>query len=252
MGQADRFLGLLAALPLACVLLLSGCASTADSEGYYTVKRGDTLYSIGRDFDQSPANLRTWNRLRNPDDLEVGQRILVRPPAGVVARTGAGQTPRASASSGAETTPRKNAGKPAAKPAPKSQDDDDAPAPADAKLDWMWPTQGKSAPSADSYKKGIDIAGTQGQTVVAAAAGKVTYAGHGIRGYGNMVIIKHTPQLLSVYAHNATITVKEGQMVTRGQQIATMGNSDTNKVKLYFEIRRNGKPVNVMALLPAR
>ncbi|MGC8045088.1 hypothetical protein ACP3WJ_23310, partial [Salmonella enterica] len=92
-------------------------------------------------------------RLRNPDDLEVGQRILVRPPAGVVARTGAGQTPRASASSGAETTPRKNAGKPAAKPAPKSQDDDDAPAPADAKLDWMWPTQGKSAPSADSYKK---------------------------------------------------------------------------------------------------
>jgi lipoprotein NlpD len=115
----------------------------------------------------------------------------------------------------------------------------------------MWPTQGKSAPSADSYKKGIDIAGTQGQTVVAAAAGKVTYAGHGIRGYGNMVIIKHTPQLLSVYAHNATITVKEGQMVTRGQQIATMGNSDTNKVKLYFEIRRNGKPVNVMALLPA-
>ncbi|MFX5521503.1 LysM domain-containing protein, partial [Acinetobacter baumannii] len=92
---------LLAALPLASVLLLSGCASTADSEGYYTVKRGDTLYSIGRDFDQSPANLRTWNRLRNPDDLEVGQRILVRPPAGVVARTGAGQTPRASASSGA-------------------------------------------------------------------------------------------------------------------------------------------------------
>ena len=88
--------------------------------------------------------------------------------------------------------------------------------------------------------------------MVAAAAGKVTYAGHGIRGYGNMVIIKHTPQLLSVYAHNATITVKEGQMVTRGQQIATMGNSDTNKVKLYFEIRRNGKPVNVMALLPAR
>lgn len=252
MGQADRFLGLLAALPLASVLLLSGCASTADSEGYYTVKRGDTLYSIGRDFDQSPANLRTWNRLRNPDDLEVGQRILVRPPAGVVARAGAGQTPRASASSGVESTPRKNAGKPAAKPAPKSQDDDDAPAPADAKLDWMWPTQGKSAPSADSYKKGIDIAGTQGQTVVAAAAGKVTYAGHGIRGYGNMVIIKHTPQLLSVYAHNATITVKEGQMVTRGQQIATMGNSDTNKVKLYFEIRRNGKPVNVMALLPAR
>ncbi|MBG7621324.1 peptidoglycan DD-metalloendopeptidase family protein [Herbaspirillum sp. AP02] len=239
------------ALPalLAGILLLGGCASTADSDGYYTVKRGDTLYSIGRDFDQNPGNLRAWNKLRNPDDLEVGQRILVRPPAGVVARTGAGQSSRPGASS---TATRKPAARPATKPAAKGQDDDDAPAPADAKLDWMWPTQGKSAPSADSYKKGIDIVGSDGQSVVAAAAGKVTYAGHGIRGYGNMVIIKHTPQLLSVYAHNKGITVKEGQMVTRGQQIATMGNSDTNKVKLYFEIRRNGKPVNVMALLPAR
>ncbi|EIJ46146.1 NlpD lipoprotein [Herbaspirillum sp. GW103] len=253
MGQAYRFLGALAALPLVSTLLLSGCASTADSDGYYTVRRGDTLYSIGRDFDQSPANLRAWNRLRNPDDLDVGQRLLVRPPVGVVARTGAGQTPRPTASSpGAASASRKSTGRPAAKPSSKSHEEDDAPAPADARLDWMWPTQGKSAPSADSYKKGIDIVGSQGQPVVAAAAGKVTYAGHGIRGYGNMVIIKHTPQLLSVYAHNATITVKEGQMVTRGQQIATMGNSDTNKVKLYFEIRRNGKPVNVMALLPAR
>ncbi|BEV17098.1 peptidoglycan DD-metalloendopeptidase family protein [Herbaspirillum sp. DW155] len=250
MGRPLYFLMLLAALPLAAAALLSGCASTADNDGYYTVKRGDTLYSIGRDFDQSPANLRTWNRLRNPDDLEVGQRILVRPPVGVVSRTGAGETPRAS-SSGADSAPRKSA-RPAARPAPKPQDDDDAPAAADAKLDWTWPTQGKSAPSADSYKKGIDIAGSKGQSVVAAAAGKVTYAGHGIRGYGNMVIIKHTPQLLSVYAHNDSILVKEGQMVTRGQQIATMGNSDTNTVKLYFEIRRNGKPVNVMALLPAR
>jgi len=243
---------LLAGLPLALLLLLAGCASTADSDGYYTVKRGDTLYSIGRDFDQSPANLRSWNRLRNPDDLEVGQRILVRPPAGVVARTGAGQgsrpAPVAQASAAAKPKARTTT-KPAAK-----QDDDDAPAPApaDAKLDWIWPTQGKSAPSGDSYKKGIDIAGSEGQSVVAAAAGKVTYAGHGIRGYGNMVIIKHTPQLLSVYAHNKTITVKEGDTVTRGQQVATMGNSDTTKVKLYFEIRRNGKPVNVMALLPAR
>lgn len=239
---------MLAAWPLAALLLLGGCAATADGDGYYTVKRGDTLYSIGRDFDQSPANLRSWNRLRNPDDLEVGQRILVRPPAGVVARTGAGQSSRP-ASTAAASKPRP---KPAAKPGSKAQDDDDAPAPADAKLDWIWPTQGKSAPSGDSYKKGIDIAGSEGQPVVAAAAGKVTYAGHGIRGYGNMVIIKHTPQLLSVYAHNKTITVKEGDTVTRGQQVATMGSSDTNKVKLYFEIRRNGKPVNVMALLPPR
>jgi lipoprotein NlpD len=230
---------------LIAALLLAGCASTADSDGYYTVRRGDTLYSIGRDFDQSAANLSAWNRLRNPNDLEVGQRILVRPPAGVVARTGAGQDSRAAA-----PARKAAAAKPAAKPSTKSRDDDDAPAPADARLDWMWPTQGKSAPSGDSYKKGIDIAGNEGQPVVAAAAGRVTYAGHGIRGYGNMVIIKHTPTLLSVYAHNKSIAVKEGETVARGQQIAAMGNSDTSKVKLYFEIRRNGKPVNVMALLP--
>lgn len=234
---------------IVAALLLVGCASTADNDGYYTVRRGDTLYSIGRDFDQSPSSLVAWNRLRNPNDLEVGQRILVRPPTGVVARTGAGQGSRAASAAAA----RKAA--PAAKSPARSVDkdgDDDAPSPADAKLDWMWPTQGKSAPSGDSYKKGIDIAGNDGQPVMAAAAGKVTYAGHGIRGYGNMVIIKHTPALLSVYAHNKSIAVKEGQMVTRGQQIAAMGNSDTSRVKLYFEIRRNGKPVNVMALLPPR
>lgn len=236
-----------AAVPLCALLALAGCASTADGDGYYTVRRGDTLYSIGRDFDQSPANLSAWNKLRNPNDLEVGQRILVRPPAGVVARTGAGQTSRPAASAPAR---RAAPAKPAARPAPREEED--ASSAADAKLDWTWPTAGKSAPSGDSYKKGIDIAGSEGQTVVAAAAGRVTYAGHGIRGYGNMVIIKHTPALLSVYAHNKTITVKEGQTVTRGQQIATMGNSDTSRVKLYFEIRRNGKPVNVMAVLPPR
>lgn len=241
---ASRF----AAWPLLALLWLAGCASTADGDGYYTVQRGDTLYSIGRDFDQSPGNLSAWNRLRNPNDLEVGQRILVRPPGNVVARTGAGQGSRAATPAPARkpATPARPATRPAAK------DDDDAPAPADARIDWAWPTQGKSAPSADSYKKGIDIVGSEGQVVQAAAAGKVTYAGHGIRGYGNMVIIKHSSLLLSVYAHNKTITVKEGQSVTRGQQIGTMGNSDTNRVKLYFEIRRNGKPINPMTLLPPR
>jgi len=239
----------LRALPLAAVVWLAGCASTADSNGYYTVQRGDTLYSIGRDFDQSAANLAVWNKLRKPDDLEVGQRIRVRPPTGVVARTGAGQT-----SVSRSTAPARSAkptGKTAARTVP-SKSAQETPSAADARLDWTWPTQGKSAPSADSYKKGIDIAGREGQSVVAAAAGKVTYAGHGIRGYGNMVIIKHNTTLLSVYAHNQNISVKEGQMVMRGQQIATMGNSDTNRMKLYFEIRRNGKPVNPMLLLPSR
>jgi lipoprotein NlpD len=250
MGQAYRFLGLLAALPLASVLMLSGCASTADSDGYYTVKRGDTLYSIGRDFDQSPANLRTWNRLRNPDDLEVGQRILVRPPLVWWPVPVPGRR-RVSASSGADTTPRKNAGKPAAKPAPKAQDDDDA--------------------RPGRCQAGLDVAHA-GQV---RAQRRQLQEGHRHRrhpgpdgggccsGQGHLCRSRH-PRLRQHGDHQAHAAAavgvcaqcddhgQEGQMVTRGQQIATMGNSDTNKVKLYFEIRRNGKPVNVMALLPAR
>ncbi|WP_211441096.1 peptidoglycan DD-metalloendopeptidase family protein [Collimonas humicola] len=120
------------------------------------------------------------------------------------------------------------------------------------KVDWMWPAEGKQVGAFDQGKKGIDIAGKSGQSVVAAAGGKVMYAGSGIRGYGNLVIIKHTSNLLSAYAHNKTILVKEGQTVSKGQKIAEMGNSDSDVVKLHFEIRQQGKPVDPSKFLPNR
>lgn len=119
-------------------------------------------------------------------------------------------------------------------------------------LDWMWPAKGKIVASfSDTANlKGIDIAGSAGTPIVASAAGKVVYAGSGLRGYGKLVIIKHNDTYLSAYAHNRAIVVKEGEMVTRGQKIAEMGNTDADQVKLHFEIRRLGKPVDPVKFLP--
>ena len=138
--------------------------------------------------------------------------------------------------------------KPVEKPvdtAPAGSDDDG--------VSWMWPADGKVIASFDDAKsKGIDISGKLGQQVLAAGAGKVMYAGSGIRGYGNLVIVKHTNNLLSAYAHNKAILVKEGQSVSKGQKIAEMGNSDSDAVKLHFEIRQQGKPVDPSKFLPNR
>jgi lipoprotein NlpD len=138
-----------------------------------------------------------------------------------------------------------------ARPEPKP-DAKPAPADDDEKLGWIWPTAGKlvTGVSENPNLKGIDIAGTAGQSVVASAAGKVVYAGTGIRGYGKLVIIKHNATYLSAYAHNREILVKEGQQVTKGQKIAEMGNTDANQVKLHFEIRRQGTPMDPLKYLP--
>jgi len=130
--------------------------------------------------------------------------------------------------------------------APTTADEDDD------KLDWTWPTAGKLVTgfSDTANLKGIDIAGKTGQPVLASAAGKVVYAGSGLRGYGKLIIIKHNKNYLSAYAHNKDILVKEGQQVTRGQKIAEMGNTDADQVKLHFEIRRLGKPMDPLKFLP--
>jgi lipoprotein NlpD len=123
----------------------------------------------------------------------------------------------------------------------------------DDKLSWMWPADGRIVATFDEGRnKGIDIAGRPGQQVVAAGAGKVMYAGSGIRGYGNLVIVKHNNSLLSAYAHNRKIVVKEGDNVAKGQMIAEMGDSDADSVKLHFEIRQQGKPVDPARFLPGR
>ena len=123
----------------------------------------------------------------------------------------------------------------------------------DERLTWIWPVEGKVIANFEEGKnKGIDIAGRSGQQVLAAGSGKVMYAGSGIRGYGNLVIVKHSNSLLSAYAHNQTILVKEGQSVSRGQTIAEMGSSDSESVKLHFEIRQQGKPVDPTRFLPSK
>jgi lipoprotein NlpD len=123
----------------------------------------------------------------------------------------------------------------------------------DEKMSWMWPSNGRIVATFDEGKsKGIDIAGKMGQQVMAAGAGKVMYAGSGIRGYGNLVIVKHSNNLLSAYAHNRAIVVREGQSVNKGQVIAEMGDSDADTVKLHFEIRQQGKPVDPAKFLPSR
>ncbi len=119
-------------------------------------------------------------------------------------------------------------------------------------VDWMWPTSGKLLASFSENSKGIKISGKSGQSILASATGKVVYSGSGLRGYGKLIIIKHNSTFLSAYAHNREILVKEGDAVTKGQKIAEMGNTDTDGVKLHFEIRMNGNPVDPLKFLPNR
>ena len=141
-------------------------------------------------------------------------------------------------------------------PPPSSSGNATSPSPgagvSDDQLEWAWPAKGKivSGFSETANLKGIDIAGTAGEPVRASAPGRVVYAGNGLRGYGKLIIIKHNNTYLSAYAHNSEILVKEGQQVTRGQKIAEMGNTDADQVKLHFEIRRHGKPMDPTKFLP--
>lgn len=159
----------------------------------------------------------------------------------------ANAAPRAGDAPASAAAPVAARAEPAARPpSPAAGSDDD-------RLDWMWPAKGKilGTFSDNANLKGLDIGGTAGQPIVASAAGKVVYAGSGLRGYGQLVIIKHNDAYLSAYAHNSKIVIKEGDAVTRGQKIAEMGNTDTDQVKLHFEIRRQGKPMDPQKYLPA-
>ena len=250
-------------------------ARVAEDRTFYTVRKGDTLYRIALDFGQSYSELVTWNNLSNPNDIKVNQVLRVAPPDLPAARSGNAQTAAVATVSGVETralsAPPPVAGSNKNGPRGDKRPYSDAtmaemqkpegagekPAEAAAATDedsvsWMWPADGKVVATFDDSKKGIDIAGKSGQPVLAAGSGKVMYAGSGIRGYGNLVIVKHTSTLLSAYAHNKTISVKEGQTVAKGQKIAEMGDSDADAVKLHFEIRQQGKPVDPSKFLPSR
>jgi len=231
----------------------------AGKPGYYTVKPGDTLIRVGLEAGQSPKDIARWNALENPNRIEVGQVIRIVPPAGesvAVAKpvtTGVVTTTAIASQAGAAPAPAKPASAPVAGVSKPPVVPPVVPVGGDDEITWIWPTKGNVIGEFDENKnKGLDIAGSAGDSVLASADGKVVYAGAGLRGYGNLIILKHNNTYLTAYAHNQSLLVKEDQSVKKGQKIAEMGNSDSDKVKLHFEVRRQGKPVDPLKYLPAR
>ena len=271
---------------------------------FYTVRRGDTMFSIALDHGLDYKELAAWNNIDNPGRIHPGQQLRIKPsvsaqqgPVTVNPISSAGrvethqlgaQAPGTPAGEGAfksgpqarklpyspenvallergaaqampppppaaAPTPAPTAVAPAAVPAavpapstPAKPDADD-----EDKVDWGWPVKGTViAGFSESSNKGLDIAAKIGDPVVASSAGRVVYSGSGLRGYGKLVIIKHNKTYLSAYAHNSVILVKEGQNVVKGQKIAEVGNSDSDKPMLHFEIRKLGKPVDPARYLP--
>ena len=275
--------------PLPAPRLAAPPEEKKDERGMHTVRRGDTLIRIALDNGLNYRELAAWNNLVDPDDIKLGQVLrLTAPDGGVVTSPVSMPTPEVRpAPVPKKTGPRgdkrqyteaamadlqKGDGNgPARGERAEGADTPAAPVHAAAvarpalatgatvsaidneRLSWMWPSDGRIVATFDEGKnKGIDIAGRPGQSVVAAGSGKVMYAGSGIRGYGNLVIVKHSNNLLSAYAHNRAILVKEGATVSKGQVIAEMGDSDADSVKLHFEIRQQGKPVDPTRFLPSR
>ncbi|MFT5933506.1 MAG: lipoprotein NlpD [Hydrogenophaga sp.] len=240
------------------VVVLPG-AENAGKPGYFTVRPGDTLYRIALEAGQSPRDLQAWNKLTNPNLIEVGQVLRVVPPAVVSTASAPAPAATAPAAAGVTTTPVAPgavASRPLDRTAPATPVPVPAPAPASAGADnvtFLWPSQGEVIANFDEAKnKGISIAGRIGDPVVAAADGRVVYAGAGLRGYGNLIILKHNNTFLTAYAHNQALLVREDQAVRQGQKIAEMGSSDADRVKLHFEVRRQGKPVDPLGFLPKR
>jgi lipoprotein NlpD len=200
-------------------------------DGFRVVVGGDTLYGIARESGLEVSDLAGWNQLSPPYTISPGQRLRLTPPIGVSV------TP--------SPTPQRTA-----KRAPQAVD----PSESSGSVTWRWPVDGnliaRFAP--DDGTKGIDIAGSSGQPIYAAAAGKVVYQGSGLRGYGQLIIVKHNVDFLSAYAHCSTIYVQEGSVIKPGQKIAAMGSSSADRVKLHFEIRRRGEPVDPLDYLPKK
>ena len=247
--------------------------SNAGKAGFYTVKAGDTLIRIGLDNGQNWKDLVRWNNLGNPNLIEVGQVIRIVPPgtdpaaamarpvttakvetrplearpgSAIAASAASASAPAGAASSAAVPVAVRESTASAAPAAAAPRDGDDD-------INWAWPaTAPVATPFDDARNKGLVFRGKPGDPVYAAADGRVVYAGSGLRGYGNLVILKHNATYLTAYAHNQTLLVKDDQNVKRGQKIAEMGSTDADGVQLHFEIRKQGKPIDPARLLPAR
>ncbi|MDR2624719.1 MAG: peptidoglycan DD-metalloendopeptidase family protein [Zoogloeaceae bacterium] len=259
----------------------------AAGPGYHTVKKGDTLYSIALENGQDYRDIAAWNYITDPYIISIGQVLRVHPPEGAATATTApviagasveqrpldgAAPPSATNTSTFKREPRvnkepysdalyasmqKSAEVPSPSPTATATTTASAPvtttpALASGALAWAWPANGKVVGNYSAESKGIDIAGKAGDPVLSAADGKVVYTGSGLRGYGNLVIVKHSGNFLTAYAHNQKILVKEQQEVKRGQKIAEMGKTDSTVVKLHFEVRRNGDPVEPLNYLPKK
>ncbi len=219
-----------------------GPASAPSAQGTYVVKPGDTLYKIAQQHGMEVARLSQLNNITNPSQLAIGQVLRLDastpPPSG---------SPQDAPATPIPVTP--------VQPAPSA---DSAPATTAARasdanlISWGWPAGGKIIQGFNSTTKGIDIEGAIGAPVVAAAEGKVMYAGNGVRGLGNLILLGHSNGFITAYAHNQSLLVKTGEVVKKGAKIATIGQSDTTSPRLHFEIRRRGTPVNPLSYLPAR
>lgn len=238
--------------------LLAGCVNSLTYEGtagtpVYVVRKGDTLYKIAWQHGVDQRDLVRWNGIRNPDVIHVGQRLRLAAPGGqspaprrastpTRSTAPASGTPRsAPAPSGTRTTPPR----PAATP----------PQPTLPPPSWAWPTDGQVATrfgGAGGIATGVGIAGREGQSIRAAAAGRVVYSGTGLVGYGQLVIVKHNDTYLSAYGYLENVIVTQGQDVTRGQTIAWMGRGPERQPRLHFEIRRDGTPVDPLLFLSGR
>lgn len=220
-----------ALLVLLASLLLASCGGQSSywsNAETHVVRKGETLYSISWRYGKDPDDVARWNRLGDGSLIYPGQVIRLTPPG----------------SSGSGST---TASRPAAKPLPQI--------PAQPSPKWSWPTAGRidvEFGAKPGPGTGVLINGKAGQPIVAAASGRVVYAGSGLIGYGQLIILKHNETYLSAYGYTASLLVKEGQEVKTGQKIATMGEGPERKPRLHFEIRRNGQPVNPRPFLPAR
>ena len=234
-------------------------AENAGKPGYYSVKPGDTLIRVGLESGQNWRDIARWNNIDNPNLLEVGQVLRVVAPGADTTATTARPVPptkvetRPLDGSGAAPVAVAAAASVPAAPAAPAASATAAAAPKDDDVAWAWPTAGTVAGAFEEGRsKGLVFTGKAGDPVLAAGDGRVIYVGSGVRGYGNLVIVKHNATYLTAYAHNQTLLVKEDQVVRRGQKIAEMGSSDADRVQLHFEIRKLGRPMDPARLLPPR
>jgi lipoprotein NlpD len=230
-------------------------------DGYYRVRSGDTLHAIAFKFGLDWRNIAAWNGISAPYTIYPDQELRLSTPAGYSSRTSASSSNntvvKAAPSKGSTSKTVEYVPEPTVKPA---QQPATAPKPAPVVKNadpsqWIWPVEGRVISNFkpnDPARKGIDIGGKEGQPIVASAGGQVVYSGSGLIGYGELIIIKHSEQLLSAYAHNSKRLVNEGQQVSRGDLIAEMGKNDRSQAMLHFEIRLNGNPQDPLKYLPKR